>query len=486
MRSVIVGKIVVMRSVLELGGIRMITYVVLSPHPPIIIPEVGGVRANEAISTVQAMQALARELVADSPDTVVFLTPHGNVFSDCVTCLIEPDLTGDLSNFGKPDVHTNHPNDLALVKEITMRADLRNIRLIGIDRPTAKRHQLNADIDHGILVPLYYLEKAGLVNKPIVAMSVGFLDNMELYTLGRIIQDSADSIGKKVAIVASGDMSHRLKDEGPYNFHPDGSRYDLTIKELLTRNDVEGILNIPEELRENAGECGYRSIVIMLGTLDGFEFETKVFAYEGPFGVGYLTAGLKPLKHNLSILDKIEATHSALIEERRAEESQQVKWARMTLESYLKSGHKAALPKEMESLLQERAGAFVSIKKHGQLRGCIGTFLPVYNNLAEEIKNNALAAGLEDPRFPPIEAGELPSLVYSVDILAAPAPCEREDLDPKIYGVIVSHNGKRGLLLPDLEGVDTVEQQLQIALQKGGIAPREPYSIQRFKVTRFR
>jgi AmmeMemoRadiSam system protein A len=140
----------------------------------------------------------------------------------------------------------------------------------------------------------------------------------------------------------------------------------------------------------------------------------------------------------------------------------------------------------MEYLLQDRAGAFVSIKKHGQLRGCIGTFLPVYKNLVEEIKNNALAAGLDDPRFPPVEAGEMSTLVYSVDILAKPEPCKREDLDPKHYGIIVSSGGKKGLLLPDLEGVDTVEQQLQIALQKGGISPQEQYLIQRFEVKRYK
>jgi AmmeMemoRadiSam system protein A len=465
---------------------QMITYAALSPHPPIIISEVGGEKAREVNSTAQAMQSMARELLADSPDTVVFLTPHGNVFSDCITCLIEPDLSGNLEKFGRPDVHTNHPNDLALVQELMMRAEQRNIKLIGIDQEMAERHQLNAKIDHGILVPLYYLEKAGMGDKPIVAISVGYLDNLQLYALGRIIQDSADSLGRRVAVIASGDMSHRLKNEGPYDFHPDGSQYDLTVKELLAHNDVQGLLDIPEKLRENAGECGYRSIVIMLGTLDGFDFQTKVFAYEGPFGVGYLTVGLHPGKQIPSILKKMEASQVGLIEVKRAAESQPVKWARMTLESYIKTSRKPDLPKEMESLLQDRSGAFVSIKKHGQLRGCIGTFLPVYKNLAEEIKNNALAAGLEDPRFPPIEAGELSTLVYSVDVLAEPEPCEREDLDPQIYGVIVSSKGKRGLLLPDLEGVETVEQQLQIALQKGGISPREQYSIQRFKVKRFR
>jgi len=111
--------------------------------------------------------------------------------------------------------------------------------------------------------------------------------------------------------------------------------------------------------------------------------------------------------------------------------------------------------------------------------------LPTYDNIAQEIRKNALAAGLQDPRFPPVEAAEMAALVYSVDILAQPEPCSKEDLDPARYGVIVSNGSKRGLLLPDLEGVDTVEEQLQIALQKGGISPRDKYAIQRFEVKRF-
>jgi AmmeMemoRadiSam system protein A len=431
------------------------------------------------------MQSMAKELVDSSPDTVVFLTPHGNVFSDCITCLSEAQLSGDLSSFGRPDVRTSHPNDLALVQELIMRAEERGIRLIGINQDMARRHNLNAQIDHGILVPLYYMEKAGMGDKPVVAMSVGYLDNIELYALGRMIQEVADSLGKRVAVVASGDMSHRLKNEGPYDFHPDGSTFDLTVKELLLQNDVPGLLDIPDTLRKNAGECGYCSIVIMLGTLDGYEFHTKVFSYEGPFGVGYLTAGFCPGEQSSSILKKMEASQAGLVEVRRAAESPPVRWARMTLEKYITSGEKPDIPKEMDPLLQDRAGAFVSIKKHGQLRGCIGTFLPAYKNLAEEIKNNALAAGLKDPRFPPVEEEELSSLVYSVDILAEPEPCNREDLDPKFYGVIVSSGGRRGLLLPDLEGVDTVEQQLQIALQKGGISSNEKYQIQRFAVKRY-
>lgn len=466
-------------------GQTMITYAALSPHPPIIIPEVGGDRARQAGSTIKGMEALAHELCRTLPDTIVFLTPHGNVFSDCITCLMEPELVGNLASFGHPEVSAHHPNDLELLRKLGIGAESHSIKMLGINHKMAASYALNPDIDHGIMVPLYYLEKAGMGDKPIVALSVGDLDTMELYLLGKLIQEAADSLGKKVAVVASGDMSHRLKDEGPYDYHPDGPSYDLMIKDLMVRADFQGVLNIPGNLRQNAGECGYRSIVIMMGALDGYNIHSEVFSYEGPFGVGYLTVGLNPEGRGPSLWGELTAAWKRMMEARRATESIPVKWARLILESHLQGKTNPELPPDMESLLNEQAGVFVSLKKHGQLRGCVGTFLPAYDNVAQEIRKNALAAGLHDPRFEPVEASELPSLVYSVDLLAQPEPCRRQDLDPKRYGVIVSSGSKRGLLLPDLEGVDTVDEQLGIALQKGGISPKDKYSIQRFEVKRY-
>jgi AmmeMemoRadiSam system protein A len=463
----------------------MITYAALSPHPPIIVPEVGGTRTQDAEFTVKGLETLAAELANTKPDTVVFLTPHGNVFADCLTCLLEPQLVGNLEAFGGADVRTSHSNDLKLIQELGLLVEGQGITLVGVNREIARRHKLNQQLDHGIMVPLYYLEKAGLGKLPIVAISVGLLPNLQLYTFGKLIQQAAQILNKRVAIVASGDMSHRLKDEGPYDYHPDGTRYDLAIRDLIIEKDVKGILEISEKLRHNAGECGYPSILIMLGALDGYDFQPTIFSYEGPFGVGYLTVGINPDKPRNSILQELQTGQAKLIEARRANESAPVKWARMNLEGYLQGGHIPHLPERMEHLLKDRAGVFVSLKKHGQLRGCIGTFAPAYQNVAEEISHNALSAGLNDPRFSPVESRELPDLVYSVDILAPPEPCTKAELDPKRYGVIVSKGGHRGLLLPDLEGVDTVDEQLTIALQKGGISPRENYQIERFEVKRF-
>jgi AmmeMemoRadiSam system protein A len=163
-----------------------------------------------------------------------------------------------------------------------------------------------------------------------------------------------------------------------------------------------------------------------------------------------------------------------------------VKLAKETVESYIRNG-KVARPKELTPEMKERAGVFVSLHKHGQLRGCIGTFEPAKDNVAEEIIANAISSSTMDPRFPPVTASELDDLEYSVDILTAPEPvADLSQLDPKEYGVIVESGWKRGLLLPDLEGVDSVEEQIAICRLKAGISASEPLNLYSFQVRRFK
>jgi AmmeMemoRadiSam system protein A len=163
-----------------------------------------------------------------------------------------------------------------------------------------------------------------------------------------------------------------------------------------------------------------------------------------------------------------------------------VKLAKEAVESYIRRG-KMPKPRELTPEMKERAGVFVSLHKHGQLRGCIGTFEPAKDSVAEEIITNAISSSTMDPRFPPVTASELDDLEYSVDILTAPEPvADLSQLDPKEYGVIVESGWKRGLLLPDLEGVDSVEEQIAICRLKAGISASEPLNLYSFQVRRFK
>ena len=163
-----------------------------------------------------------------------------------------------------------------------------------------------------------------------------------------------------------------------------------------------------------------------------------------------------------------------------------VRLAKEAVESYVREG-KTSRPKELTLEMKERAGVFISLHKHGQLRGCIGTFEPTKDNVAEEIIANAISSSTMDPRFPPVTASELDDLEYSVDILTEPEPVTgNSQLDPKEYGVIVESGWKKGLLLPDLEGVDSVEEQIAICRLKAGISASEPVKLYRFQVRRFK
>jgi AmmeMemoRadiSam system protein A len=228
---------------------------------------------------------------------------------------------------------------------------------------------------------------------------------------------------------------------------------------------------------------------MMMGALDGLAVNAEVLSYEGPFGVGYLVAALEPGRPEpgKSLLAGLEARRNDTVGKRRAGESYLVGVARQSLENYLRHGKKLSVPDEVPPEFRGEAAAFVSLKKHGQLRGCIGTVAPTRRSVVEEVIVNAISAGTHDPRFFPVQVDELDDLVYSVDVLQPPEPVEGlDDLDPKKYGVIVRAGRRSGLLLPDLEGVNTSAEQVAIARQKAGIGPNEPVELERFEVKRYK
>ena len=240
---------------------------------------------------------------------------------------------------------------------------------------------------------------------------------------------------------------------------------------------------------ERAAECGLRSFQIMAGALDGQAVETKLFSHEGVTGVGYGVAifAVTGPDDDRRFGEQCAELERARLAEKKASEDPWVKLARLSLETFVKTGERLdQLPKGLpDEMTGQAAGAFVSLHARGQLRGCIGTTGPTTESVAWEIVQNAVSACARDPRFPPVTISELDSLEYSVDVLGQPEPIvSPAELDVKKYGVIVSCGGRRGLLLPDLEGVDTVEQQIDIARQKGGISAREKYTLERFEVVR--
>lgn len=454
---------------------------IITPHPPVLLPEVGGGREREIAATDRAMRTAAETVAAWQPDVIIVSSPHTILYRDYFHIAPGDGAVGDMGRFGAPEVRIQASYDTLLREEIIRRAEAEGLH-------AGTLGQRDPELDHGVLIPLYYLRKAG-VRCPIVRMGLSGFSPLDHYRLGKCVQDAVNALGRRAVFLASGDLSHKLKADGPYGCAPEGPQFDDAVTHTMASGDFLEFLTIDPALCERAAECGLRSFQVMAGALDGLAVEPQLLSHEGTFGVGYAIALFPVTGRDDSRCyekDYLLAKNDRLAT-RKANEDPWVKLARRSLETYVKTGQRLiSLPEDLPAeMTTQQAGAFVSLHKNGQLRGCIGTIAPTCDNLAWEIVQNAVSACSRDPRFSPVRPDELDELEYSVDVLGAPEPVDSPAaLDPKTYGVIVSCGGRRGLLLPDLDGVDSVEAQLSIALQKGGIRENETYKIERFKVER--
>jgi len=445
----------------------------LFPHPPIIVPPVGKGKEFEAEATINACRESARQIARLDPETLVILSPHAPLFRDYVYIYDRPRLSGSFAKFGAPEACLEFSQDTELRSAIVSLLEKEGIDSGSLANVPAG-DEGGPELDHGALVPLYFIREE-CPSVRIVVMASAAFGVKDLQRIGAVLGRAAIQTGRRVCILASGDMSHRVNKESPYGAVPEGAVFDAAVTRALAASDIQSLLSIDPSLREKAGECGYGSIVILCGAFGHQPLTSALIGYEAPFGIGYCVASFTPGQSDL-----------------------RVRIARFALESYVRSGKGVRLSDlselcvesndapVLESLETGRSGVFVSLKKYGDLRGCIGTTSPTTACVAEEIIQNAISAAIHDPRFESVTADELALLEMSVDVLGAAVPVlARGELDPAVWGVIVSHNGRRGLLLPDLEGVDTVESQLAIACRKAGIDPRQPYTIEKFTVTRY-
>lgn len=450
------------------------------PHPPIILPEVGRGKEKEIQKTIDAYREVARRIADLKPDTIVLTSPHATTYADYFHISPGQTARGDLGRFGAPEAKVETVYDIEFVKALTEAADKEGLS-------AGTMGERDNTLDHGTVVPLRYINEY-YTDYKLVRSGLSGLSALEHYRFGKCIAQTAEALNRRVVFIASGDLSHKLKEDGPYGFDAAGPAFDKEITTAMAQADFLRFLTFDEDFSESAAECGLRSFIIMAGAMDGKAVNSEFLAYEGDFGVGYAVCaytvkGKDPSRHFDTIYKNKQARQ---VEAIKSDEDAHVRLARLSLETYVKTGKQIKLPDDLPTeLVERRAGTFVTLKKHGQLRGCIGTINPVTDSLAEEITRNAVSAGTEDPRFPIVTEAELNDLVYSVDVLAPAEPIKSIDkLDVKRYGVIVSKGRKRGLLLPNLDGVNTPQEQVSIAMQKGGIKPDEDYELERFEVVR--
>lgn len=461
-----------------------ITAAYMVPHPPLIVPAVGRGGEKEITETTVSYERVAQEIAKISPDTIVIISPHSVMYGDYFHISPGDGAVGSFARFGAPQVSFDEKYDKEFVVVLES-------RLYADDFPGGTLGERDSELDHGTMVPLYFIRKFYQGGK-IIRIGLSGLSLADHYKFGTYIRQVAEDLGRNTVIVASGDLSHKLQKYGPYGFDPAGPVYDEKIMAAAAAADFGGMLEFDENLLDKAAECGHRSFVIMGGTFDGVDVKAEALSHQDITGVGYGICIFEPGAKNedrcflKKLADKVKT----------ADSSAYVKLARATIDMYVRTGKRLRFAKDLpEGLAEElpaeatgrRAGAFVSVHKSGNLRGCIGTIGPVQESVAEEIISNAISAVSRDPRFDRVREDELDLLEINVDILGEPEDIDGpEQLDVKRYGVIVSYGGRRGLLLPDLEGVDTVEDQIDIARRKGGISPDDDYKLQRFEVVRYR
>ncbi|WP_134703208.1 AmmeMemoRadiSam system protein A [Ammoniphilus sp. YIM 78166] len=463
---------------------RSLLFGALVPHPPLLIPDIGRDELELIAQTHDAMRTIAAEVASADPELLVIISPHGPMFEDAVTVMGGPSLKGNLQAF-ESLVAMEFPADDPLAMAVVEEAQASGSPVFFMEDDLKDEFDVEMELDYGALVPLYFAREAGYGGS-VLHISPGFLDVESLYRVGIQIGKSLRERGIRAVVIASGDNSHALSHDAPEGFREEGPRFDSIVSACIERKYWLELLTLDQEFREKAAEDTIPSMALMLGMFDEIELTGSVISYEGITGVGYTVAKMSPGIRTESLLPQIVFVHQKKMEAIRSQESLPVRLARSALETYVREQRVEDSPNPLAPMLAKPAGCFISIKRHGQLRGCIGTVDPVMDHLADEIIRNAIEAGMEDDRFFPVEEEELDQLVYSVDVLGEEEHVhDLTQLNPKVYGLIVIQGEKNALLLPDLDGVETVEEQIMLTKEKAGIGADEEVEYYRFKVDRY-
>lgn len=247
-----------------------------------MVPEVGGTMSERVKASIVAMRELSQRVIEREAETVVIVSPHAPLVAKAFVAYGASRLIGDFSDFRAPQTQVGFPADLELLNSIhdTSVAGRLNLKILE-----------DSSVDHGVSVPLYFLQREGWTGS-VVALGYSFLPVEDHVRFGRVIRVAAESVGRSFAFIASGDLSHRLSPDAPAGFHPNARLFDEKIVECLNNGFPKGILQIKSLLLQVAGECGYRSLLVALGVIQGLDLSCEILSYEAPFGVGYLVGQL--------------------------------------------------------------------------------------------------------------------------------------------------------------------------------------------------
>ncbi len=445
------------------------------PHPPIVVPEVGQDNAQIVQTTIDNYHAIAKKIADINPRTLIITTPHQIAYADYFHLKASDKAYGNFASFGAPNINIKISTDAALIAALSK-------TFKKYDFPAGTLGNEHSGLDHGVTVPLYFIQQY-LKDIPVVIISLSNLSRVHHYQLGQMIQEVTEELQDDIVFLASGDFSHKLKDDGPYGYAQEGEIFDDKLVSALKKGDFLEMLKVDEPLTQKAAECGLKSFIIMAGALDGYQVNPTFYSYEKPFGVGYGMFAFEPQERSpdRQLLDTYQAW---LKKTTKPPKHPYVKLAKEALETYVKT--QEILKKDLVNDQDSVPGIFVSLYHSNQLRGCIGTVDQTQTSLSKSIIKYAVEAGIHDPRFASVSKDELPFIEYRVDLLSASVPIENlDDQNVEKHGLIVENKDKSAVLLPDIEGIDDPQTQHNMVLKKAGIKPEESYKMYRFTVHRY-
>ena len=420
----------------------------LVAHPPILLPEVGGDESQRVRATAQAMHELDGMLSSIAAETMIVVSPHSPTSFTSIPVRRSAIVTGDLGRFRAPHVRLEARVDTELAETVLQAAPRDGFSLSWSD---------DGELDHGVVVPLCSLPRTFDAKRCLVLGVSG-------WPVKRFIEFGAwlhrQLSHRSAVMIASGDLSHRLTSQAPYGFRPEGRVFDELVIDALRDQDWRRIEDANPALVEEAGECGLRPLAMLLGAAKEAGLGSRVLSYEGPFGVGYPVVAFTPAS---SAFDLQEI-------------------GRRAISTYLQSRQLIEPPNPIPRELQAPSAVFITLRRNGELRGCLGSMAPTEPTAAHEMIRYSVAAAVRDPRFEPVRLDEVPALSITAQLLDQPeVVTDLGMLDPANYGLIIRAYGRHALLLPNIDQVKTAEEQLSLACEKAGLSRYAPLRIERFR-----
>ena len=424
----------------------------LTAHPPILLPEVGGAESQRVQATAHAMQELDAILMAAPATLAIVISPHSPSSMTSLPVRRATRVGGDLARFRAPQVRVEAEVDLDLASKLVADGQRAGFALTWAE---------DSELDHGVVVPLHLLPRT-MKSKHCVFLGVSGWPLQRFLAFGGWLQQWLQHRG--AILIASGDLSHRLTPDAPYGFRPEGPVFDRLVIDALRGHDWQRIEGVDPDLVEEAGECGLRPLAILLGAARAAGLTSQVLSYEGPFGVGYPVVAFTGARVVLDIQDL----------------------GRRAIETYLRSHQLIEPPEPIPMEWQAPSAAFVTLRKNGAMRGCVGSTRPTEATAAHELIRYAIASAVRDPRFHPVRLDEVPLLSIRVQLLDPAEPLtDITRIDPRTDGIIVRSGDRQALLLPGIEEIVTPEQQLRAACQKAGIDRHAALQVERFRTRTF-